>query len=428
MDDGTFPALLKTLSDPSEHVIKRNLRLLAQISKVSDFNYFIAFMQNLIQLFSTDRRFLDIRGSLIIRQLSLSLGSSKIYQALADIIQSEDDLDFANFLIQKLTIVLITAPELSDLRKSLKHLENDQDKSLFCKIYKSWSHNPISVFTLCLLSQNYQHASELLYIISDLQVNVDLLIQVDKLVQLIESPVFIGLRLQLLEPDQNPYLFKCLYGLLMLLPQSSAFLTLKNRLNAVDSQSKSLYNRNTNIIHKENKLPWSDLKHHFKSTQLRHEQIKQNQLHESQTVLSNTDRMSSYSHSTQLEENELIENNFSNSQLNSLMNNNLPKSNPSIDPSISPSRSPSISSLTSRFGITPLHRKSINKRGSVSNTSGTITPYANTSSPSAATTTYEFANANIPSSYNHSKDQADYNSSTKRSLRRLSSASQNNFH
>ena len=45
----------------------------------------------------------------------------------------------------------------------------------------------------------------------------------------------VDLRLQLLEPEKYPYLFKCLYGLLMLLPQSSAFVSLRNRLNAVNS-------------------------------------------------------------------------------------------------------------------------------------------------------------------------------------------------
>jgi vacuole morphology and inheritance protein 14 len=64
---------------------------------------------------------------------------------------------------------------------------------------------------------------------------VNLLIQVDKLVQLIESPVFTYLRLQLLEPEKYPYLYKCMYGILMLLPQSSAFAALKNRLNSVSS-------------------------------------------------------------------------------------------------------------------------------------------------------------------------------------------------
>jgi len=43
------------------------------------------------------------------------------------------------------------------------------------------------------------------------------------------------LRLQLLEPERHPYLLKAMYGLLMLLPQSSAFATLRNRLSAVSS-------------------------------------------------------------------------------------------------------------------------------------------------------------------------------------------------
>lgn len=45
----------------------------------------------------------------------------------------------------------------------------------------------------------------------------------------------LDLRLQLLEPEKFPHLYKCLYGLLMLLPQSSAFAALKNRLNSVSA-------------------------------------------------------------------------------------------------------------------------------------------------------------------------------------------------
>lgn len=39
----------------------------------------------------------------------------------------------------------------------------------------------------------------------------------------------------MLEPERYPHLYKCLYGLLMLLPQSSAFAALKNRLNSVSA-------------------------------------------------------------------------------------------------------------------------------------------------------------------------------------------------
>ena len=90
MDDGTFPALLKTLSDTSEEVIKHDLQLLAQISSASDDSYFKAFMINLLDLFSTDRRLLETRGSLIIRQLCLNLSTERIYKTFAEILEKEE--------------------------------------------------------------------------------------------------------------------------------------------------------------------------------------------------------------------------------------------------------------------------------------------------------------------------------------------------
>lgn len=51
----------------------------------------------------------------------------------------------------------------------------------------------------------------------------------------IDTDSYADLRLQLLEPEKYPHLYKCLYGLLMLLPQSSAFAALKNRLNSVSA-------------------------------------------------------------------------------------------------------------------------------------------------------------------------------------------------
>lgn len=90
MDDNTFPALLKTLSDPSEEVIKHDLQLIAQISTSSEESYFRVFMHNLLELFSTDRRLLDARGSLIIRQLCLNLNTEKIYRTFAELLEREE--------------------------------------------------------------------------------------------------------------------------------------------------------------------------------------------------------------------------------------------------------------------------------------------------------------------------------------------------
>ena len=107
----------------SRQVIKQDLQLLAQISSSSEEGYFKSFMYNLIELFSTDRGLLDSRGSLIIRQLCLNLNTERIYRTFAEILEKEEDLEFASVMVQKLNMILITSPELADFRRRLKSLE-----------------------------------------------------------------------------------------------------------------------------------------------------------------------------------------------------------------------------------------------------------------------------------------------------------------
>ncbi|EON65433.1 hypothetical protein W97_04671 [Coniosporium apollinis CBS 100218] len=235
INDGTFPALLKTLSDPSEAVVTRDLVLLSQISRNSDDSYFTSFMVNLLKLFCTDRQLLETRGNLIIRQLCVSLSAERIYRTMADCVEKDEDVEFASIMVQNLNNNLITAPELADLRRRLRNLETRDGQTFFITLFRCWCHNAVATFSLCLLAQAYEQAYNLLQIFGELEMNVHVLIQIDKLVQLLESPVFTYLRLQLLEPEKYPHLYKCLYGLLMLLPQSSAFAALKNRLNSVSA-------------------------------------------------------------------------------------------------------------------------------------------------------------------------------------------------
>ncbi|KAK4687057.1 vacuole morphology and inheritance protein 14, partial [Tremellales sp. Uapishka_1] len=295
-DSGTFPALLKTLSDPSEDVVKHDLQLLAQISSSSEDSYFTSFMVNVLELFSTDRRLLEMRGSLIIRQLCLHLNAERIFRTLAEILEKDDDLEFASMMVVKLNMILITSPELADFRRRLKNLESKDGQMLFSSLYRSWCHNAVAVFALCLLAQAYEHASNLLQIFAELELTVSLLVQIDKLVMLIESPVFTSLRLQLLEPDKYPYLSKCLYGLLMILPQSSAFVSLRARLSVVHSSgyvpmvpkpatastftAAAAATRSKLGIKEE--IKWGELLNHFRMVQARHEKARR-QLHSGET-------------------------------------------------------------------------------------------------------------------------------------------------
>lgn len=134
VDDGTFPALLKTLSDPSDAVVTRDLLLLSQISLNSDDTYFTSFMVNLLKLFCTDRRLLETRGNLIIRQLCLTLSAERIYRTMADCLAKDEDVEFASIMVQNLNNNLITAPELADLRRRLRNLDNRvRQSSRVCK-------------------------------------------------------------------------------------------------------------------------------------------------------------------------------------------------------------------------------------------------------------------------------------------------------
>nr|XP_018262242.1 vacuole morphology and inheritance protein 14 [Kwoniella dejecticola CBS 10117]OBR84400.1 vacuole morphology and inheritance protein 14 [Kwoniella dejecticola CBS 10117] len=288
-DSGTFPALLKTLSDPSEDVVKHDLQLLAQISASSEDSYFTSFMVKVLELFSTDRRLLETRGSLIIRQLCLHLNAERIFRTIAEILEKDDDLEFASMMVVKLNMILITSPELADFRRRLKNLESKDGQMLFSSLYRSWCHNAVAAFALCLLAQAYEHASNLLQIFAELELTVPLLVQIDKLVMLIESPVFTNLRLQLLEPEKYPYLPKCLYGLLMILPQSSAFISLRARLSVVHSSgyvpiassksstgstfSSAAAATKSRLGNKE-EIKWQELLSHFRSVQNRHEKAR----------------------------------------------------------------------------------------------------------------------------------------------------------
>ncbi|KAG6002523.1 hypothetical protein E4U21_002998 [Claviceps maximensis] len=288
-NDGTFPALLKTLSDPSDAVVTKDLQLLSQISRNSEDDYFANFMVNLLQLFSTDRKLLETRGNLIIRQLCLSLSPERIYRTLADCIEKEEDVEFASIMVQNLNNNLITAPQLAEVRKRLRNLETKDGQTLFVALFRSWCYNAVATFSLCLLSQAYEQAYHLLQIFGELDMTVNVLIQVDKLVQLIESPVFTYLRLQLLEPEKHPYLYKCMYGILMLLPQSSAFAALKNRLNSVSSigylhvsprnattsTTASSYDRPNRLKGREDSgIKWFELLEKFRSVQERARRVQ----------------------------------------------------------------------------------------------------------------------------------------------------------
>ena len=274
-----LPVLLRTLSDPSDKVVLLNLQVLSRISLAhreemqgkleseKEEAQFQLVLSAILNLFATDRHLLETRGSLIVRRLCVLLNAKSVYIRMADALcdyevadgSSEiDRLEFVGTMVQTLNLILLTASELSDLRSILAtafkpsklasspfsriRSQATDGVKVFTALFRCWCHNPISTFSLCLLAHAYDLAFELIKRFSEVDVTVGLLMQVDKLVQLLESPIFAHLRLQLLDVDSKYHapLLKSLYGLLMLLPQSDAFRSLNDRLTTVCNLRQNL--------------------------------------------------------------------------------------------------------------------------------------------------------------------------------------------
>lgn len=177
--DEFFPILITFLSDPSKEAVELDLKILATIScsgyliKTSEqdenlkqnfpkYNvYFIKFMTQLLELFRKDANLRHDKGSVIIKELCVLLNPEDIYRMFSNIIMKESDSEFALIMVDILNTILLTSTELYDLRNSLKELNSQESNALFTCLYKTWCHNPIATVALCLLSQNYEHAYNL---------------------------------------------------------------------------------------------------------------------------------------------------------------------------------------------------------------------------------------------------------------------------
>jgi len=138
------------------------------------------------------------------------------------------DLGFAQNLIETLTITLSANPLYEDFRAKLKGKEPTKfvssKEELFETLYKTWCISPVATLTLCLLSRNFELAYNLIPRFTMVDLDLTRLMQLGNLVQLLESPSFTNLRIELMRQDrQTQYLLKTLQGILMILPLSKAF-------------------------------------------------------------------------------------------------------------------------------------------------------------------------------------------------------------
>ncbi|KAG2433054.1 hypothetical protein HYH02_012758 [Chlamydomonas schloesseri] len=229
-----LPPLLDSLSAPSDAVVTSALGVLAALADCP--GQFSPVLVALLDRFRGEAGFalLQRSGSSLLRRLCSHLGAAAVLTELGTILQRDMDMGFAATMVSVLNLILLTGPELAELRDQLRRAAKDPAGArLFSVLYPSWCYSAGALLSLCFVAQAYDHAVDIVHAFADLPFGAELLVQVDRLVALLETPCFTFLRLQLLEPRKHPSLLRALYGLLMLLPQCNAFRMLNTRLQAV---------------------------------------------------------------------------------------------------------------------------------------------------------------------------------------------------
>ncbi|CAI5468727.1 unnamed protein product [Closterium sp. Yama58-4] len=172
MDDPStalLESLLAALADDSDQVVLEALSVQATVA--SHPHHFHRLLLLLLLRFNSDRALLDRRGSIIIRHLCAMLDADKVLRELAFILQNESDCQFAATIVPTLSLILLTAPELAPIRSKLRR-------------------------SFAAPAPAYEHAWCIVDALEESDLSLSLMVQMDKLVLLLETPIFSRLRLQ----------------------------------------------------------------------------------------------------------------------------------------------------------------------------------------------------------------------------------------
>ena len=243
-------ACLSCLNDGSEDVARKCLEVLCTMAK-SDKDGWARFLKPLVAILGADKGHLIGRVPMIFKQLQVQSCDAKVgvgfepqfvFTVVAGFLSAHDNKPFVATMVMTLSLMLVTAPEFHHLRQILRDgVSNAATEKTFAALYGCWSHNAAWAICLCFLTKEYHEAHRIVLHIGSHEVNAHTLLQLDRLLQLLETPVFAYLRLGLANPASNPYLVRSLYGILMILPQSSSqFQPLLTRLQSAAQLQSTL--------------------------------------------------------------------------------------------------------------------------------------------------------------------------------------------
>ena len=146
--------------------------------------------------------------------------------------KDKNNLIFADKMVYELTELLLEDNKLSIFRESFK---KKHDAELFTNLYSIWAIDPLSALILCIATEKYELAFNIILNLKDIEFNDDIFKNLAKLVESFEKNDYEFFRDKLLSPSKNIFFIKILFGILMILPQGVAFDFLNEKLSNVQT-------------------------------------------------------------------------------------------------------------------------------------------------------------------------------------------------
>ncbi len=186
---------------------------------------------------------------LMFRNLT-KINVQKIFSLIIDSVNKIDDFFFIYQIAGYLNNYLITTARAEELRNDLILYGKERNvnyRPLYEKIYKILAYNPMCLLVFCTITEYYELSWNLILNLKNIKFEDDYYISLSEFVQLMENSQSNHIRMLLLYQQQNIYLTKTLYGILMLLPQGKAYNSLSNRLYSIKGLFKYTKEFNKNI-------------------------------------------------------------------------------------------------------------------------------------------------------------------------------------
>ncbi|KAH9597822.1 Vacuole morphology and inheritance protein 14 [Trypanosoma melophagium] len=260
----TFDMVLILLCDQSAHVLHKCIETLCLISGEKHFEYFIV---QLVRLIHAKADILLPKVPTIIKQLQLRYQEENLDQAeklclkLAEVLSLHEDKRFLEKVVVILSTLVLTSREFLPLREILRcSIGDERARKIFLGMYECWRYNSVAALSLCLLTRVYEHAFQLIKLMGVAELSAATLLQLERLVRLLETPVFSYIRMEIMEPSKSLPLVQTLFAFQLILPQSSPqYQSLYRRLKTIPSLASLEREARIHDVDNGNRAMWNGL-------------------------------------------------------------------------------------------------------------------------------------------------------------------------